>query len=307
MITHPLKIAILGGGVFGRYHIQKALGYDKIGHICLFEPDKARAQAMADEFDIALMPTAQAAIDHCDAVVITAPAIHHAELAHAALSAGKHCLIEKPIAHSLKDAQAICDMADEKGLTVHMGHQERYVLAAIGIDTIVPKPRLIEMFRENLFSERGTDVSATLDLTVHDLDMVMWLLDAQPLGIMATGDVVKTSYIDQSRAVLLFDNTKVIIHTSRVALTPRRSMQLSYDEGVIDIDFNARSLTHKTPFMLNASFANDPRGQDALAASDYAFYDAILSGAPPAISAKDGLRALEWALDIDALILGAQS
>ncbi len=304
MTTHLFKIAILGGGVFGRYHIQKALGHEGVGSVCFYEPDAHRAKRLSDEFNITAMPTAQAAIDMCDAVVIAAPAVDHAKLALMALDAGKHCLIEKPIAHSLEDAQAICDKAKDKKLIVHMGHQERYVLAAIGLDTITVKPKLIEIYRETLFSERGTDVSATLDLTVHDLDMVMWLLKEEPIGLMASGEAVKTDYIDKSRAVLIFSETKVIIHTSRVATTPHRSMQLSYDEGVIDIDFMSRRLTHKTPFMLNENFTNDLRGKDALAASDYDFYGAVKTDKSPVIPAKDGLQALKWALDIDALILG---
>jgi len=262
---------------------------------------------MADEFGIAVMPSVETAIAQSDAVIITAPALNHAELAIAALEAGRHCLIEKPLSHTLDAAQHICDLAEDKNLIVHVGHQERYVLSAIGLDTIVSKPRMIEMHRENKFSPRGTDVSVTLDLTVHDLDMVMWLLKGEPMGVLATGESVQTALIDRSRAELIYEKTKVVIHTSRTAQTPRRSMTLTYPEGVVEIDFNARSLVNKSPFMLNEDFANHPLAKDALKTSDYDFFEAILSGRPSVISPKDGMRALDWALQIDALILGTQS
>jgi len=299
MVTHQtLKISILGGGVFGRYHIQKSLAHSKVDRVNLYEPNAERAQLMADEFGIAVMPSVETAIAQSDAVIITAPALNHAELAIAALEAGRHCLIEKPLSHTLDAAQHICDLAEDKNLIVHVGHQERYVLSAIGLDTIVSKPRMIEMHRENKFSPRGTDVSVTLDLTVHDLDMVMWLLKGEPMGVLATGESVQTALIDK---------TKVVIHTSRTAQTPRRSMTLTYPEGVVEIDFNARSLVNKSPFMLNDDFANHPLAKDALKTSDYDFFEAILSGKPSVISPKDGMRALDWALQIDALILGTQS
>jgi predicted dehydrogenase len=303
---HTLKIAVLGGGVFGRYHVQKALAHEKVSDVVFYEPNAARTQAIIDEFDVASVPSAKAAIAQSDAVIIAAPALYHEELAIAALEAGKHCLIEKPLAHSLEAAQHICDLAREKNLIVHAGHQERYVLAAIGLDTIVSKPRLIEMHRENMFHLRGTDVSATLDLTVHDLDMVMWLLKGEPMGVLAMGESVQTSLIDKSRAVLIYETTKAVIHTSRVAAAPRRTMTLTYAEGTVEVDFNARSLVNKSPFMLNQDFANDPRAKDSLGTSDHDFFDAVLSGIPPIISAEDGMRALDWALQIDELILGTR-
>lgn len=303
--SRKLKIAILGGGVFGRYHVQKALGSDRVDYVCLYEPDSARAQAMADEFSIDIMTSAEDAITQSDAVIITAPAVHHLDLSLASLKAGKHCLIEKPLAHSLDAAQKICALAKKTGLIVHLGHQERYVLSAIGLDSIVSKPRLIELHRESPFSPRGTDVSVSLDLTVHDLDMAMWLLKEEPMGLLATGACVETPFVDSSRAELIYAGTKVVIHTSRIAAAPRRTMHLTYAEGVIEIDFNARSLVNKSPFMLNEDFANDPRAQDALGASDQDFFDAVLDDKPAVISAADGYRALDWALQIDALIMGA--
>jgi len=303
--SRKLKIAILGGGVFGRYHVQKALASEHVDHVCLFEPDSARVQAMLDEMAVDIMPSAQAAIAQSDAVIITAPAVHHHELAVEALKAGKHCLIEKPLAHSREAAQEICTLAEASGLIVHLGHQERYVLSAIGLDTIVSKPRLIEMHRESPFNLRGTDVSVSLDLTVHDLDMVMWLLKDEPMGLLATGASVETSFIDRSRTELLYADTKVVIHTSRVAAAPRRTMSVTYAEGRIEIDFNARELVNKSPFMLNEDFAKAPKAKDALGASDEDFFAAILNGGPSAISVMDGYRAVDWALQIDALITGA--
>jgi len=297
-----LKIAILGTGVFGRYHVQKAALHASIQQINLYDPDAARMQAVATEFGAQVHPSAQAAIQASDAVIIAAPASEHTALAIAALEMGRHCLVEKPLARTVKSGQRICDLVHDKGLIVHVGHQERYVLSAIGLDTIISKPRLIEMYRENPFNLRGTDVSATLDLTVHDLDMVMWLMKEEPLGVMASGDRVKTDHIDRSRAELLFGTTKAVIHTSRVAADAKRFMRLTYPEGVVEIDFNKKTLLNRSPFMLNEDFAKDPRAKDALGASDHAFIDAVIAATPSSISVEDGLRALRWALEIDKLI-----
>ena len=192
-----LKVAILGAGVFGRYHAQKALTHQGVSAVSIFDPDVARARTVADELGLELVETIEDALVSCDIVVIAAFATRHAELALQALKAGRHCLIEKPLAQDISLGQEICDVAASKNLIVHVGHQERFVLEAIALNSIVSKPRLIEIHRENPFSPRGTDVSVTLDLTVHDLDMVMWLMGEEPLGVLATGSSVETAFIDR--------------------------------------------------------------------------------------------------------------
>ena len=299
-----LKVAILGAGVFGRYHAQKALAHKAVSAVSIYDPDMARARSVADELGLEVKDTLEAALADCDAVVISAPATHHAELALQAFKAGRHCLIEKPLAHEMSLGQEICHVARDKNLIVHVGHQERFVLEAIALNSIVSKPRLIELHRENPYSPRGTDVSATLDLTVHDLDMVMWLMGSEPLGVLATGSSVRTSFIDRSKVELIYDKTKAIIHTSRVAEVGRRTMMITYHEGTVEIDFNTKTLINNSPFMLNAQFGEDPKARDALGASDHAFFDAVLNGTPSVIPPEDGLRAIEWAKEIDNLILG---
>jgi len=299
-----LNVAILGAGVFGRYHAMKALAHDGVKSVGLYDPDINRAQALADELGLNIYSSRDAALTACDAAVIATPARFHAELALSALEAGKHCLIEKPLAHDLEAGRKICKLAEKENLIVHVGHQERFVLQAIGLDTIITKPKLIEIHRENPFNPRGTDVSVSLDLTVHDLDMVMWIMGGEPMGVLATGESVRTEFIDRSRAVLLYENSKAVINTSRTAQVGRRAMSLSYAEGVIEIDFNARSFVNNSPFMLHESFMDDPRAKDALGASDHAFYDAIINRTPSVIPAEDGFRALDWAIEIDRLILG---
>ena len=301
-----LNVAIIGAGVFGRYHAMKALAHEGVAAVGVFDPDMGKARVLADELGLDVHSSVDAALAACDAVVIAAPASTHSELAIQALGAGKHCLIEKPLAHDLDAAEKICKLAADKKLIVHVGHQERFVLEAIGLDSIVSKPKFIEMYRENLPSPRGTDVSATLDLTVHDLDMVMWLMGGEPLGVLATGESMSTAFIDRSRAVLLYENSKAVIHTQRAAKIGRRSMALTYPEGTIEIDFNTKTLKNNSPFMLNEKFGDDPRASDALQASDTAFYDAVLGGGSSVIPPEDGLRALDWALEIDRLILGTE-
>ncbi|MEP6342974.1 MAG: Gfo/Idh/MocA family oxidoreductase [Maricaulaceae bacterium] len=299
-----LKVAIIGAGVFGRYHAQKALAHKKVSSVSIYDLDISRARSIGDELGLDVIETFEDALASCDAVIIASPATFHAELALQSLKAGRHCLIEKPLAHELSLAQDICDLAREKNLIVHVGHQERYVLEAIGLNSIVSKPKLIELYRESPYSPRCTDVSSTLDLAVHDMDMVMWLMGGEPLGVLATGRSVETAFIDHSRAELIFDKTKAVIHTSRVANEARRTMLIVYPEGTIEIDFNAKTLVNNSPFMLNENFGDDPRARDALGASDHAFFDAVIGGTSSTIPPEDGMRALEWALEIDSLILG---
>ena len=175
-VSQTLKIAVIGAGVFGGYHANKCAAHPRVEFVGVYDPDISRASVHADKHGVQAFDNFQAMLAKSQAVIVASPADTHGAMALTALEFGKHCLIEKPIASRLRDAAKIVQMAEEKNLVVQIGHQERFVAKAIGLDRLPESPSKIISHRMSKFSERGTDVSVSLDLMTHDLDLLLMLM-----------------------------------------------------------------------------------------------------------------------------------
>jgi len=275
-MSKRVNIGIIGAGVFGGYHAQKIIAHPQAQLIGIYDSDYKRAVKLATTQNTR-------AFKKWDDI----------------LNAVKHVLIEKPLAADIHAAENIIARGQTSNLRLQVGHQERYILKAIGLDKITEKPVRIETQRFAPFSPRGTDVSVTLDLMIHDLDLVLWLLKAPPLNIKGYTQICQSETPDASLAHLQFDTTSVRLETSRIEPSSRRIFNLKYAQGEVLIDFNAKSCIHTTPFDLNTEFFQDSRAKDALGAADNDFIFAVLNGTDVPITGKDGLAALEIALAID--------
>jgi len=242
-MNQRLKIAVIGAGVFGGYHANKCAAHPRVDFIGVYDPDIERAKTQALKHGVQAFDDFQAMLSQTGAVVIASPADTHGEMALAALESGKHCLIEKPVAATLKDAARIVELAKENSLTVQVGHQERFVAKAIGLDKLSERPSKIVSRRMSKYSERGTDT----------------------------------------------------LIASRLEDDFSRTMDITYPSGTVSIDFNAKTLTHDTPFELNEKFGDDPVAKDSLGAASNAFIEAVLDGKAVPITAEDGYNALKLA------------
>lgn len=301
-MNKSVKIAVIGAGVFGGYHANKCAANPRADFVGIYDPDIARAKAQADKHGVDAFDDFQAMLAKCEAVIVASPADTHGAMAMTALEFGKHCLIEKPIASVLKHAARIVALAKDKNLIVQIGHQERFVAKAIGLDRLRQSPLHITSNRMSKFSERGTDVSVTLDLMTHDLDLVLMLMGQLPDQVTGQTRTEKTGFPDFSQGKLSFENSTATLTASRLESDFSRTMDISYPSGEVHIDFNAKTLTHNTPFELNENFGEDPSAKDSLGASSEAFISAILDGTPIPVTAQDGYNALKLALAIDGEI-----
>ena len=172
-------------------------------------------------------------------------------------------------------------------------------MAATGLHRIKSKPLRIDAIRFSPYSPRGTDVSVTLDLMTHDIDLVLWLMGTAPDSIKGASQRVRSDHSDASLAHFTFDQTRVRLEASRIEAASQRRMRLEYPEGRVDIDFNAKTLTHTTPFELNENFSEVVDAQDSLGAATNAFISAILNGTDVPVSGEDGLAALRVAKAIE--------
>ena len=197
------------------------------------------------------------------------------------------------------DSARIVALAASKNLTVQIGHQERLVLRAIGLFDVTERPLKIEAVRNSTYSTRGTDTSVTMDLMTHDIDLCYALIGRAPEHIAGQAMCVRTEHPDMSWARLSYPGVRANLEASRVAERSERRMKIHYPSGVVEIDFNAKTLSHTTPFELNENFAEDARAKDSLGMATDIFVRAVLDKTPVLVSARDGAAVAKIALCID--------
>ncbi len=295
-----LRAGVLGAGAFGRIHARKYAEDTRVQFVGVFDPDDERAQQLADTHGAESFATRDALLAACDIVTIASPPSFHGDAALAALKAGKHLLIEKPLATDVEGGAEIVKLAREKKLVVGCGHQERLVFDAIGLLAAPETPTHIESVREGPWTGRSADVSVTLDLMVHDLDLALMLLKQKPSRVTATARSEHGRTADRIEANLVFDGAEAKFVSSRIEEGRQRYMRARYPSGEVFIDFMARKFENTTNFPLNAAFAETRIGSDPLGANVAQFIDAVLGvAARPVVNGEEALAVLELALEVD--------
>ena len=311
-----LRIGIAGAGHFGRFHALKVAAAPRAVLAGIVDPDLARARSVAAEAGGAPVMAFGALVDACDALIVAAPAEVHFALAEAALRASRHVLIEKPIAATLGQARGLADLAAASGRVLQVGHLLRYSAEHAAITSRITRPLYIEATRLAPFKARGTDVSVILDLMIHDLDLVLAIVDSPLESVDALGSAVSSAHEDIANARVRFANGCVAtITASRISLKTERRMRLFSEEGYLSADFVARELTmigrdRGLPLPGTGGFRREAvswNEHDTLQAEHEAFVAACLDNAPVLVNAAAGIRALEAAIAVtDAIALSRQ-
>ncbi|MGE3141709.1 MAG: Gfo/Idh/MocA family protein [Hyphomonadaceae bacterium] len=296
-----LNAGVIGAGVFGGHHARKYAADPRTDLVALYDIDGARAAALAGELGVRAATSLEDFLSAVDVVTIASIPVTHAAAARAALEAGKHVLVEKPLATNAQEGAELVRLAAEKKLVLACGHQERLVFEAMGLFAAPEKPRAIECVRAGPWTGRSADVSVTLDLMVHDLDLALQLMGAAPVRVSARGRAVHGAPADEMTALLTFpDGRSAKLTATRVAEARTRTIRIAYPAGEARVDFIARGFENETGFPLDAGFTETPAGRDPLGANVARFVDAVTGAAPgPAVNGADAQAVLELALRID--------
>jgi len=241
-------------------------------------------------------------------VSVAVPTSSHFAVVRDALEAGCQVLVEKPISVTVSEADALVRLARERGLTLMVGHLERFNSAMEELKARVTAPRFIESHRLSFFKERGTDVDVVLDLMIHDLDHVLNLVPSPVKEIRAAGISVLTDRIDLANARLEFaDGCIANLTASRMSFKSMRKFRLFQSDAYLAVDFENRELT--VAFKKEGAMGPIPGvaletrrypEEDILNKEIIAFVEAIKLGHEPRISGEAGRAALDLALDIMA-------
>jgi len=305
LTTRPVRVGVVGVGHLGRHHARLYAGMPGAQLVAVADHDLARAEAIAKEYGCEAVRDAAALAGRVEAASVATPTVHHRAAAETLLAAGADVLIEKPIAASLEDADAILEAAQRAGRLIMVGHTERFNPAMVALVRAVDAPRFVEIHRLAGFTARSTDVDVILDLMIHDLDLLLWFDGTDPASVDAVGVAALTDKLDIANARIRFASGCVAnVTASRISAEPLRRIRVFQSRTYIACDTGERKVER---FRLVIGADRKPGiqrdllpvdGTEPLAAELAAFLDAVRARTQPSIDGLAGRRALELALRV---------
>jgi len=243
-----LRVAVTGTGAFGRNHVRvyRELAGEGVELVAAIEPDPARAGRTAEDFDIPVFGTVADALSadlRLDACSVCVPTVHHAAVAGELLSAGVDCLVEKPIAATLDEADALIAAAEKHGRVLQVGHLERFNPAVLAMEPKLTRPMFFEAHRLSVFTPRSLDVDVVLDLMIHDLDVVLTFAKSHVKEVRAVGLPILSPKVDIANVRVEFASGCVANFTaSRVSTERVRKLRFFEPRQYVSIDYARRDV-----------------------------------------------------------------
>jgi len=312
-----LKIGIFGVGHLGKIHLSQLMTMKDVEVVGFYDPSNANAASVAAQYQIPRFTIAEELILAADAIDIVAPTTQHFKLCEIALRNGRHIFVEKPMTNTMEEAKTLVKLVEEANVKFQVGHVERFNPAFLALKGYPLKPMFIEVHRLAEFNPRGTDVSVILDLMIHDIDIVLSIVQSTISRISASGVAVMSDTPDIANVRIEFHNGCVAnLTSSRISLKKMRKMRLFQKDAYIGIDFldkKTEIIKLKTPadeglFTLDietnagkktiAIDNPEVKQVNAIRMELELFRDSILHHKPVAVNVIDGLQALDVAHQI---------
>jgi predicted dehydrogenase len=303
------KVGVIGVGHLGKFHVEKYARMADVDLVGIADIDPGRREALSKKYHIAGYADYQQLIPLVEAVSIVVPTTLHTAVATDFIKNKIDVLIEKPISRSLDEAEGLIRLAKSHDCLLQIGHLERFNPAFLKTRPHITTPLFIESHRLSPFKDRGTDVDVILDLMIHDLDLILHLVDSPPQQIQAVGIPVISPRVDIANVRIQFGNGCVAnITASRISLQEMRKMRIFQPSAYISLDFGLKSYTvvrlepKEDPAAALPRF-NTENGTvdsgDALEMELRSFVEAVRTRSAPAVCGEDGKRALAMALRIN--------
>ena len=303
-----VRVAVVGAGEFGRNHARVYRELPGAEFAGIFDQDPARAAAVAQEYQTRTFPSLEALRNSVDAASVAVPTISHAQVGCQLMEMGIHVLVEKPIAPSLKEADALLDAAKRLNRVLQIGHVERFNPAVIAVESILNRPLFFEVHRLGVFTPRSLDVDVIYDLMIHDLDILLALVKEPVTEVKAVGIPVLTSKVDIAHARLEFPGGAVAnITASRVSTERVRKMRFFQQHEYISLDYARRDALRvgvkKFGPQPEFGFEKLPApATEPLQAELEAFLECVRTRKEPRVSGAAGRAALELVTRVMASI-----
>jgi len=299
-----LRIAVVGVGHLGKHHARILSAMPGVDLVAVVDTNRARAGEIASANHTTPLGDARELAGKVDAVTIAVPTEIHRDIALPFLSAGVAVLVEKPMARSLAEADDMIAAAAKAGATLAVGHTERFNPAVAVAQPLVANPRFIEVHRLGVFPERSLDIDVVFDLMIHDLDVVLSLVDSEVDSIDAVGVPVLTGRVDIANARVRFKNGCLAnLTASRISRDRVRKIRFFQPSAYLSIDYAAQKI-EMYKLVAGAGLPSIQGGdipvvQEEPRVRELAdFVDAIISARPPRVTGEQGRRALALARQI---------
>jgi predicted dehydrogenase len=309
-VTDKVRVGVVGVGYLGRFH---ALIYSRMSDVELVgvvDADPLRAADVAAEAGCVVFADATALADVVDAVSVVVPTTAHLEVAAPLLRRGIHMLMEKPIAATVEEGAELVRLADASGAILQIGHLERFNAGVMALAQRITAPRYIEAQRMGEFVERATDVDVVSDLMIHDIDIILSLVDSEIHNITAVGSPVLTSHIDIATAQIEFVNGAVAnVVASRVSDKKMRRIRVFQPGMYLSLDFIDQTIDIAEPRLVSGAERPEIARQRTqvepvkpLDSEIASFIACVRDGNSPIVDGRVGLKALAVALQVKGKI-----
>ncbi len=314
-----LKAGVLGAGHLGKIHLKllkQSKRYELVG---FYDADPKQAQKIVEEFGYTYYDSIDALISAVDVIDIVTPTFAHFKTAKTAIEKGKHVFIEKPITNTVEEAHALIDLANNYNVKGQVGHVERFNPAFTAVRESIHNPMFIETHRLAEFNPRGTDVPVVLDLMIHDIDVILSVVNSEVKAISSSGVSVISETPDIANARIEFENGCVAnLTSSRISLKNMRKTRFFQKDAYISVDFLEKKcevvkmkdapenpgdfdmILQNAEGLKKQIYFDNPEIESNNAILDEleTFADAIENNTTPIVSLHDGTKALKVALSI---------
>ena len=317
------KIGVVGAGHLGKHHIKHLSNHSGVEFVGVFDINTESLKNICSEFSVNALQSIEETISCCDAVHIVTPTNTHFDIAKKFLDHKKDVFIEKPITNTVEEASSLINLAKKNGCIIQVGHIERFNPTINRLKELVDNPHYIEIERLAPFQARGTEVPVVLDLMVHDIDLILEMVDSPLESVQASGAKMMSNTVDLAHAHIKFENGVVAnLKSSRISQNYVRKIR-TYQKNFYSItdlmipqielyglerhnmfSEKLRSQEVETNSGVKTLHYEKfvPENKDALLEEINDFVHCINTRSKPNVDGQAGAKALEIALQIESKI-----
>ncbi len=313
-----LKVGVFGTGHLGKFHLNNWKLIRDAEVVGFYDPNDQTAKEVAEKYQLKRFKDPEELMECCDAADIIAPTPEHFNICEMAIRRGKHVFVEKPLANDMAEARTLLKLVKESNVKLQVGHVERFNPAFLALEGVPLQPMFIEVHRLAEFNPRGTEVSVILDLMIHDIDIILHIVNSEVKNIYSSGVAVMTDTPDIANVRIEFNNGCVAnLTSSRISMKKMRKMRIFQKDAYIGVDFLNKkteiiSLDHSDHpgdgFSFDIETMNGTKSilvrnpevpeVNAILMELEKFTESVLQNKPTIVSELDGYRAMDIAHQI---------
>ena len=304
-----LRVGVVGVGHIGKNHARLYAESTAADFTAVYDTDPARAAEFAAQYKVSAADSLADFAERVDAASVATPTNTHLEVARELLQAGKHLLVEKPIAMNTSQASELAALAEKNRLVLQVGHVERFNPVLSALEERLTRPRFIEAHRLSPYPNRSTDVGVVLDLMIHDLEIILHLVRSPVQSVDAVGVAVLSRGEDIANARLRFKNGCVAnITSSRISPEQMRKIRVFQEDAYLSLDYGNQTgeVFRKTATGIAREAVAIDR-EEPLKQQLAAFVECASTGRAPKVSGLEATAALELAVQITERIAAGWS